>query len=525
MTSDAVRAGSRRAEGEERFLATRRGVLTLILLCTVQFLDILDSSIVNVALPSIQRELDFSQQNLQWVLSGYVLTYGGFLLLGGRLADLLGRRRVLVAGVVTFALASLAGGLAQSPEVLVAARLVQGVGAALMAPAGLSILTTSFKEGRDRNTALGVWGAVSGLAAAAGVFFGGLLSETLDWRWVFWVNLPVCAVVLVAVFRLVGGERPERAAARLRNFDSLGAALATGGMLLAVYALVEAPDRGWGTARTIGGLTTAVLLLAAFVINERRTRNPLAPLSIFRIKGLAAADVTLLMGFAGFFSMFFFLTLYMQNVLGWSALTSGAAYLPVTAGIAIAAGVSSRLFTRTGTRPVIVAGSLTGAAGVLYLSRIPVDGSYPVDLLPGLLVMSVGLGAVFVAVTTAANAGVPADKAGLAAGLLNTSQQLGAALGLAIFSALATARTNDLFREGLAAPEALTGGYRRALLASGVFLVAAAVIALRAANARGEALPQDGAAPAGGNGGRVRSGAPSEYTPAGSGTPVGPTAG
>ncbi len=295
------------------------------------------------------------------------------------------------------------------------------------------------------------------------------------------MNLPVCLLALAAAFRLVDGDR--RSARRIR-FDTPGAILVTGGMLLTVHALVEAPDRGWGTARTIGELTTAALLLAAFVVNERRSRNPLAPLSIFRIKGLAAADATQLIAFAGFYSMFFFLTLYMQNVLGYSPVKAGAAYLPVTAGIALAAGVSARLFTRFGTRPVIVTGALAAAVGVYYLSRIPTDGSYPVDLLPGLLVMSVGLGAVFVGVTTAANAGVPPDKAGLAAGLLNTSTQLGAALGLAVFSAIATARTNHLLVGGSGEPAALTAGYQRALLACAVFLLAAAVIALRATHTR-----------------------------------------
>jgi EmrB/QacA subfamily drug resistance transporter len=468
---------------QQRFLRTRRGALTLLLLCAVQFLDILDSSIVNVALPSIQRDLRFSQQNLQWVLSGYLLTYGGFLLLGGRLADLLGRRRVLVAGLGLFAVCSLAGGLATSAGMLVAARIAQGLGAALMAPAALSILTTTFRDGRERNTALGVWGAVSGLAAAAGVFLGGVLSAGPGWRWVLLVNLPVCLLALAATFRLIGSDRRT---IRRAGFDARGALLATAGMLLLLHALIEAPDRGWATARTIGELATAGLLLALFLANEQRARNPLAPLSIFRIRGLAAADTTGLIAFAGFYSMFFFLTLYMQNVLHYSPVTAGSAYLPVTAGIAVAAGISAKLFGRVGTRPVIVAGSLLAAAGVYWLARVPAHGSYPTDLLPGLLLMSLGLGAVFVSVTTAANAGVPAHQAGLAAGLLNTSQQLGAALGLAVFSALATARTHRLLTTGSPLPAALTGGYHRALLAASLFLLAATVIALRAAHTRGE---------------------------------------
>jgi EmrB/QacA subfamily drug resistance transporter len=474
------------------FLSTRRGKLTLALLAAVAFLDFVDASIVNIALPSIRRDLGFSEQSLIWVPSGYLLTYGGFMLLGGRAADLLGRRRVLVAGVVVIGLSSLAGGFAGSEGVLIAARMAQGLGAAMTLPAALSILTTTFKEGSERNTALGVWGGVAGLASAAGVLLGGLLTEGPGWRWVMFVNPIACLLVLAPTFRLIGGERPR---ARLRNFDALGAVLATSGMLLLVYALVKAPDVGWGAARTIGELGGAVALLLAFVVNEQRNRNPLMPLSIFRIGGLAAADATQLVGIAGLLSMFFFLTLYMQNVLGYSAIQTGAAYLPLCFAVAVSSGVSSQLLTRVGTRPVIVAGALIAAAGIYTLSRIPVDGSYVSDLLPGLLIVSVGLGAVFVGVTTAANAGVPADKAGLAAALLNSSQQLGGALGLALFSAIATSRINDLLAAHTALPAALTSGYQRALLASSIFMLAAAIVGLRATNTRGEERGPIAAAP------------------------------
>ena len=472
------------AATQPSFLATRQGKLTLALLCTVAFLDFVDASIVNVALPSIRRHLHFSVQSLQWVLSGYLLTYGGFMLLGGRAADLLGRRRILVAGTSLFALASLTGGLAGSEGMLIGARLAQGLGAAMMLPSALSTLTTTFNQGTDRHKALGAWGAMAGLASAFGVFLGGVLSEGPGWRWVLFVNLPVCALVLVGAFRLIGGERRR---APLANFDTPGAVLATSGMLLLVYALVRAPDVGWGRARTIGELAGALALLVAFVINERRHRNPLAPLSIFRIKGLAAADVTQLIAIAGFYAMFFFITLYMQNVLGYSQIQAGSAYLPVTLGVGVSAGIASQLFARTGTRPVIVAGALIAAGAVYYLSRIPVHGSYLTDLLPGLVVMSVGLGAVFVGVQTAANAGVPADKAGLAAALVSASQQLGPALGLAIFSAIATSRTHHLLAAHATRADALTSGFHRALVACSLFLLAAAAIALRATNTQGEA--------------------------------------
>jgi EmrB/QacA subfamily drug resistance transporter len=468
---------------QSSFLATRRGKLTLALLCAVAFLDFVDASITNVALPSIRNALHFSVQGLQWVPSGYLLTYGGFMLLGGRAADLLGRRRVLVAGTALLGVSSLIGGLAGSSAVLVGARLAQGIGAAMMLPAALSILTTSFKEGKDRHTALGVWGSVGGLASAAGVLFGGLLTEGPGWRWVMFVNPIAAVLVLVGIYRLIAGERGR---AQLKNFDILGAVLATGGMLLLVYTLVKAPTVGWGTARTIGELAAALALLAAFVVNELRHRNPLAPLSIFRINGLGFSDITQLIAFAGFLAMFFFLTLYMQNVLGYSPIQTGAAYLPLCFAIGISAGVSSQLLSRVGTRPVIVAGALIAAGGMYWLSRIPVHGSYLSDLLPGLLILSIGFGPVFVGVTTAANAGVPADKAGLAASLLNASQQLGGALGLAIFSALATSRTHHLLAAHTPSADALTSGFQRALLVGSIFILAAAIIALRATNTRGE---------------------------------------
>ncbi|MFD0683251.1 MFS transporter [Actinomadura fibrosa] len=466
------------------FLATGRGKLTLTLLCAIAFLDFIDASIVNVALPAIRADLHFTVQDLQWVPSGYLLTYGGFMLLGGRLADLLGRRRVVAAGTVLFSLSSVTGGLAGTSEVLVGARLAQGAGAALMLPGALSILTTTFREGGDRGKALGVWGGVAGGASAAGVLLGGLLTDGPGWRWVMLVNVPVCVIVLAGLFALVEGDRRP---ARLADFDVLGTVLVTGGMLLLVYTLVKAPDVGWDAARTVGGLAGAAAVLALFVLNEWRGRDPLLPLSIFRIRGLGAADVTQLVAVAGFLSMFFFLSLYMENVLGYSPMQTGSAYLPLCVGVGVAAGATAQLVPRIGTRPVLVAGLLLAAGGIYWLSRIPVDGHYLTDLLPGLMVTSFGLGFAFVAVTTAANANVPPDQAGLAAALLNASQQIGGALGLAIFSAVATSRTEDLLARRTPAPAALTSGFSRALLVSSLFLVAAAVVALRAANSRGEA--------------------------------------
>ena len=467
-------------EGEASSLASRRGVAILILLSVVQFMDVLDASILNIALPSIKDDLGFSQQSLQWVINGYILAYGGFLLLGGRMADLLGRRFMLVTGLVVFASSSLLGGLAQSGSLLVGARFAQGLGAAMLSPAALSSLTSTFRSTRDRNTALGVWAAVSGIGGAVGVLFGGLLTEGPGWRWVLFINVPFSAIVFVGAFMLLKRDRIQKV--RLANFDALGAALVTGGMLLLVYALVRAPDVGWGTARTIAELAGSALLLGAFVANELRVANPLVPLSILRVKGVAAADATQMVALAGFLPMFFFLTLYMQTVLGYSPIQTGVAYLPLTGGFIIAAGISSQLFARVGTKPVVVLGTVIAAAGLYWLSRIPVDGSFVPDILPGLLTVSIGMGGVFTGLTTAANAGVDQDKAGLAAGLLNTGQQLGTALGLAVLSALATARTTSLLHGGDSLAQAATHGYQRALLVGACIVLAATAVALLTPN-------------------------------------------
>jgi EmrB/QacA subfamily drug resistance transporter len=464
-------------------LSTRHGKLLLALLCSVAFLDFVDASIVNVALPSISRALHFSVASLQWVPSAYLLTYGGFMLLGGRAADLLGRRRILIAGILLIGVSSLIGGFAQSSGMLIGARLAQGIGAAMTLPAALSILTTSFKEGKDRHTALGAWGGVGGLASAVGVLLGGLLTQAVGWRWVMFVNPIACVLVLGSIFRLISSDQAGK---KLEHFDAPGALLVTGGMLLLVYALVEAPTLGWGSASTIAELAGALALLGAFVVNELRHRNPIAPLSIFRTNGLAFANVTQLIAFAGFLTMFFFLTLYMQEVLHYSPIETGAAYLPVCFVIGGAAGIASQLLTRVGTRPVIFAGALIAAGGIYWLSRIPVGGSYTSDLLPGMVVMSLGVGPMFVGVTTAANAGVSKDKAGLAAALVNASQQVGGALGLAIFTALATSHTNHLLATHSTPAHALDSGLQLGLSVCSVFLVAAAFVALRATNTHGE---------------------------------------
>jgi EmrB/QacA subfamily drug resistance transporter len=373
------------------FLATGHGKVTLALLCLVTSLDVMDGSIVNVAMPTIRSHLGFSVQNLQWVVSGYLITYGGFLLLGGRAADLLGRRRLLVAGTALFAVASLACGLADSQGLLVGARLAQGFGAAMMTPAALSILTTTFQDS-DRHKALGVWAGVSGLASMVGLFFGGLLTQEFGWRWVFFISLPLAALVLFGTFRILKADHGRSVPG---GFDAVGAVLVTAGMLLLIFTLVKTPDVGWGTGRTIGGLAASAVLLAAFLVNEQRRAHPLVPLSIFRVKGLAAADATQVIAWAGFFSMFFFVTLYMQNVLDFTPLESGLSYVPVSVGIGLGSTVATKMFVRTGTRPIIVSGSLLSAGGILWLSRIPVDGTYLTNLLAPLVIMGLGLGLLY----------------------------------------------------------------------------------------------------------------------------------
>jgi MFS family permease len=467
--------------GSRLVLRSLLGVLTLVLLCAVQFLDIADAAIVNVALPSVQRSLHFSQQNLQWVASGYILTYGGFLLLGGRLGDLVGRRRLLLGGLTVFALASLVGGASGSAGLLVAARLVQGAAAALMTPAALSELTTSFREGKDRNSALGAWAAVSGIAAAAGVFLGGVLSQGPGWRWVFYVNPPICVLVVAGVLALLAAGRP--AGGRASAFDAQGAVLVTGGMLL-VYSLVRAPVIGWGSLQTVLTLAGAAALAGGVRIQRGAQPQPAGsprypPRQGPGSRGPDAADR--------------FCRVLLAAVLchalhaggpGLLAAQGGVAYLPITAGFVLAGVIVSQLITRIGTRPVVVAGCLVAAAGICYVSRVPLHASYVHDLLPGFLVMSLGAGSVFVAIAAAANAGVPGDKPGLAAGLLNASQQVGSALGLAILSAVAITRTNGLLAAHASRVVASDAGYHQALLVGSILMAAAALIAVRTGNTR-----------------------------------------
>jgi EmrB/QacA subfamily drug resistance transporter len=449
--------------------------LALALLAAAQFVVVLDASIVNVALPSIGRDLHFSQDDLSWVVNAYVLVFGGFLLLGGRLADLLGRRRLFMIGLILFAAASLAGGLAQSAGWLVAARAVQGLGAALLSPAALSLVTVLFAEGSERNKAMGVWGAVAGSGGAVGVLLGGILTEWAGWEWVLFVNVPIGIFAAAISPRLLPESRNEGE----RHFDIAGAVTITAGLSLLVYAIVDANSAGWGSLQTIGLGAIAVALIAAFYVIERRQEAPLVPFpGIFRMRTITGINVSAVLIAAALFSMFFFISLYMQNVLGFSPIEAGLAYLPLAVGIIITAGATAGLVTRFGFKPVLVTGLVITAGGLVWFSQVSPDGSYVGDILFPSLLAAVGLGLAFVSMTVAAVSGVEAHEAGLASGLINTSQQIGGALGLAILATVANSRIDDLAASGTPQNVALTEGFQSAFLVGAGMAVAGAILAI-----------------------------------------------
>ncbi|MGH2762333.1 MAG: MFS transporter [Thermoleophilaceae bacterium] len=437
----------------------------LALLCMTQFMVVLDASIVNIALPSIGEDVGISQENLSWVVNGYVLTFGGFLLLGGRLADLLGRRRIFMAGLVTVAVASLSAGFAPSEGALISARAAQGLGAAIIAPSALSIVTTIFRDGSERNKALGAWGAVAGSGGAAGVLLGGVLTDGLGWEWVMWVNVPVALVVLALTPRLI----PEsRSASQSRHFDLTGAVTVTAGLSLLVYAIVDAESTGWGSTQTIGLLAAAIALLGVFTAVELRSHAPLVPFGIFRKRTLTGANAVGLMVGGSLFAMFFFLTLYMQQVLGYSAIDAGLSYLPLSVAIILSAGVASQLVTRIGFKPVLTIGLVLVGGALAWFSQLSVDGGFTTDILGPSLLAAVGLGFAFVTTTIAAVSGIEDREQGLASGLINTSQQIGGAIGLAVLATVANTRTDDAVAEAggdpAALPAALVEGFQSAFL-------------------------------------------------------------
>jgi EmrB/QacA subfamily drug resistance transporter len=437
--------------------------IALALLCVAQFVVVLDASIVNVALPTIKEALDFSEDSLPWVLNAYVLTFGGFLLLGGRLADLLGRRRLFMGGLVLFAIASLAGGLAASSGQLIAARAVQGLGAAILSPAALSIVAVTFKDGAERNKALGVWGAVAGSGGAAGVLLGGILTEYIGWEWVLWVNVPIGILAAAIAPTLIAETKSE---AETRHFDVAGAVTITLGLSALVFALLDAESVGWGSFQTIGTIAGSLILLAAFVAIELRSRAPLVPFSIFRVRTVTGANVVGILIGASLFSMFYFISLYMQQILGYSPIKAGLSYLPLAVTIILAAGIASGLVTKVGFKPILAIGMACVALGLIWFTQIDVEGTFVKDLLGPSLLAALGLGFAFVPVTIAAVSGIEDREQGLASGLINTSQQVGGALGLAILAAIANSVIGST-----ETPDSLVEGFQAAFAVGAAFAI------------------------------------------------------
>jgi EmrB/QacA subfamily drug resistance transporter len=448
----------------------------LAVVAVAQFMVILDSTVVNVALPTIRRDLGFSEQSLSWVLNAYTLMFGGFLLLGGRAADRLGRRRLFVAGITLFASASLVCGLSQSEGMLLVARGAQGLGGAMVSPAALSIILTTFAEGPDRNRALAVWGAIAGAGGAAGVLLGGVIVQAISWRWVFFINVPIGATALVLTARIVPESRS--AAAADRGYDIGGAIAITLGTIALVFTLIKADTWGWGAPKTVAGFALAAVLIAAFVGIEHRHPDPLVPLRIFSNRSLAASDVTMLLVAAALFGMFYFCTLYLQQVLGFSALKTGVSYLPFSLTLVAASAGASRVVDRFTPKPVLVTGLLITTAGFVVLTRASGHADYASHVLPALVIIGVGLGMSFVPITIAATTGVAPEDSGLASGLLNTTQQVGGSLGLAILSTVATTRLDHALQGGAALPAALTHGFKGGFTVSAIICAAGAVLAL-----------------------------------------------
>jgi EmrB/QacA subfamily drug resistance transporter len=475
-------------------ISSRRWAI-LALVVVAQFMVILDVAIVNVALPEIETDLGFSQQSLQWVITAYAIVFGGALLLGGRLADLLGRRRIFLAGVAVFTASSLLSGLAWSEEALIVSRALQGLGGALLAPASLSILMTTFQEGRERNLALGLWGAASGSGGAAGVLLGGVLTSYLSWPWIFFINVPVGVAVLASTPFLLNETRGS--ADGRRHFDLAGAASVTSGIMLLVYGLTRGTDDGWTSRTTIGFLAAAAVLIVGFVVIELRSKAPLLPMRLFRLRTLTAANVTAVLIAATAFSWWFVQTLYMQQVLHYSAIQAGLAFAPLAVTIALFSNVAQSLVTRFGVRPVLSVGLLLTATSLVLLARVPVEGHFFWDLFPAFMLGAVGLSLSFVPVTIGGLTGVGPGDAGVASGLINTSRQIGGAVGLAAISTVATTFTNryeDAHPGSASSTAALTHGFTSSFYVLAAFALAGAVIAatlIRPAPRRPIESPQD----------------------------------
>jgi EmrB/QacA subfamily drug resistance transporter len=455
----------------------RRRWIALAVIVTAQFMVVLDVAIVNVALPTIKTDLHFSQENLQWVVTAYSILFGGVLLLGGRMADLMGRRRLFMAGLALFTASSLLDGLAWSEGSLIAFRALQGLGAALVSPAALSILMTTFAEGRERNRALGIWGAVSGSGGAAGVLLGGALTSALSWSWVFFINVPVGVVVLALTPRLLSESRADLTH---RHFDLPGAASITGGLMLLVYAMTRAAQHGWGSTETVVLLAVSGALVVGFVAIELRSAAPLLPMRMFRLRTLTGSNIAGLLTGAAIFSQFFLLTLYMQQVLHYSAIQTGVAYIALTLTIVVFANVAQAVALRIGLRVPLVGGLLLVAVGLVLYARLPVEGQYFWDLFPAFLVTGLGMAFAFIPMTIGALAGVRHADAGVASGLINTSQQIGGAIGTAAVTTIAASATTNWLtaHPGAAAADgaALTHGFATAFYVLAAVAAAGAVI-------------------------------------------------
>ncbi len=448
----------------------------LVLLCVAQFMVILDVSVVNVALPAIRSDLEFSRNGLQWVVSAYTITFGGLLLLGGRAGDLLGRRRMFLTGIVVFSASSLAGALAPDAVVLVAARALQGIGGAIVAPSTLALLMTTFGEGGERNRALGWWGAMASVGGSAGGIVGGVLTETLSWRWILLINVPIGIGLVAAGLRYLTGHVADPDAPPRGDFDVAGALLATAGLTAAVFGIARTSSVGWGSTQTVGVLAGAGILLAAFLrVEHRLARAPLLPLGIFRSRPLSTANALMLLLGGTMFGMWFFVSLYLQNVLGYSPIEAGLAFLPMSGLMAIAAIRVRRIVARIGARATVVLAFSCAAAGLLLFARAPADAVYPRDVLLASVILAPGIGFAMVPLTTTAVAGVPGHRAGLASGLVNVSRQIGGALGIALLASIADARTGAVVAHGGALTTALTSGYHHAFLAAAMIAILGAV--------------------------------------------------
>lgn len=459
--------------------ARERRTLILVLVCLAQFMVLLDISIVNVALPSIRKELGFDVAGLQWVVNAYTLSFAGLLLLGGRAADIFGQRKIFLLGVALFGVASLAGGLAQDQGLLIAARALQGVGGAVLSPATLTVLTTTFTERHERTRAMGIWSAVAGAGGAAGALLGGIFTDFLGWRWIFFLNIPIAAVAFIAAQRLLHGRNQRHA----NKLDAVGALLVTTGLVSLVYAIVSTEQHGWTSVQTIAGGLIGLALLTWFVLHEQYvTEEPLMPLSLWKIPSLAIANLTMFLIACGMFAMWFFISLDLQNIRGYSPLKAGLAFLPQTLGIVAGAQLASRFLARVGARTIVVVACLMGTGGLIWLSRLGETGSYAATyLVPGTLI-TFGLGLCMTPVVASSVAGVRPQESGLASGLINTSRQVGGSIGLAALATIASDYTQTA-AAGESIRQATHEGYQRGFLCGSIFLLLAALVALRLPNA------------------------------------------